>query len=194
MIIAAMAPELAPFLDRATEVGGPTPIGHAEFWRGRLDGQDAILVRSGIGLVNAASAMTIAAIQHQPRLVVSVGTAGGIRGRVSIGDVVVGKHVGRLMATLGGRIGALRDAGGDPALLAQRLAQVFGASASGDPMGADAQTSLRVTTFGVLDLDHVRPELPQQLGGKRTGDELSKLYDFKSIERKLARCHNEGSW
>lgn len=34
-----------------------------------------------------------------------------------VGDVVVGKHVGRLMATLGGRIGALRDAGGDPALL-----------------------------------------------------------------------------
>ena len=28
-----------------------------------------------------------------------------------VGDVVVGKHVGRLMATLGGRIGALR--GGD---------------------------------------------------------------------------------
>lgn len=34
-----------------------------------------------------------------------------------IGDVVVGKHIGRLMAILGGRIGALRDAGGDPALL-----------------------------------------------------------------------------
>lgn len=90
MVIAAMTPELAPFLDRATDVSGPTAIGHAEFWRGRLNEHDAILVRSGIGLVNAASAMTIAAIQHQPRLVVSVGTAGGIRGRVSIGDVVVG--------------------------------------------------------------------------------------------------------
>lgn len=90
MIIAAMAPELAPFLEHAAELSGPTPIGHAEFWQGCLDGHDAILVRSGIGLVNAASAMTIAAIQHQPRLVVSVGTAGGIRGRVGIGDVLVG--------------------------------------------------------------------------------------------------------
>ena len=37
-----------------------------------------------------------------------------------IGDMVVGKHVGRLMASLGGRLGAYRDglAGDDPALAA----------------------------------------------------------------------------
>lgn len=34
-----------------------------------------------------------------------------------IGDLVVGKHVGRLMSTLGGRLGALRDAGDDQTLL-----------------------------------------------------------------------------
>ena len=39
-----------------------------------------------------------------------------------VGDVVVGKHVGKLMATLGGRIGALRAALPVETLLAGRLA------------------------------------------------------------------------
>jgi cytochrome b pre-mRNA-processing protein 3 len=34
--------------------------------------------------------------------------------QIGIGDQVVGKHVGRMMGALGGRLGAYRDAGGDP--------------------------------------------------------------------------------
>lgn len=55
-----------------------------------------------------------------------------------IGDLVVGKHVGRLMSTLGGRLGALREAGGDKALLdaavSRNVTLVEGASAA--PMAA----------------------------------------------------------
>jgi cytochrome b pre-mRNA-processing protein 3 len=38
-----------------------------------------------------------------------------------IGDQVVGKHIGRMMAALGGRLGAYRDAGADDAALAVAL-------------------------------------------------------------------------
>ena len=38
-----------------------------------------------------------------------------------IGDQVVGKHIGRMMAALGGRLGADRDAGADDAALAEAL-------------------------------------------------------------------------
>ena len=38
-----------------------------------------------------------------------------------IGDQVVGKHIGRMMAALGGRLGAYRDAGADDAALADAL-------------------------------------------------------------------------
>ncbi len=38
-----------------------------------------------------------------------------------IGDQVVGKHVGRMMAALGGRLGAYRDARGDDAAFAEAL-------------------------------------------------------------------------
>lgn len=40
-----------------------------------------------------------------------------------VGDVVVGKHVGRLMSTLGGRLGAYREAGGDRGKLAAAAAR-----------------------------------------------------------------------
>ena len=35
--------------------------------------------------------------------------------QIGIGDLVVGKHMGRLMGALGGRLGAFRDAAGDEA-------------------------------------------------------------------------------
>jgi cytochrome b pre-mRNA-processing protein 3 len=38
-----------------------------------------------------------------------------------IGDQVVGKHIGRMMAALGGRLGAYRDARGDDAAMAEAL-------------------------------------------------------------------------
>lgn len=38
-----------------------------------------------------------------------------------VGDQVVGKHLGRMMAALGGRLGAYRDAGADDAALAEAL-------------------------------------------------------------------------
>ncbi|GGI75468.1 ubiquinol-cytochrome c chaperone [Polymorphobacter multimanifer] len=40
-----------------------------------------------------------------------------------VGDQVVGKHLGRMMAALGGRLGAYREAGADDAVLAQALAR-----------------------------------------------------------------------
>ncbi len=38
-----------------------------------------------------------------------------------IGDQVVGKHIGRMMAALGGRLGAYRDARGDDGAMAEAL-------------------------------------------------------------------------
>ena len=46
-----------------------------------------LLVTSGVGLVNAASALSAALIEHSPDFVVSFGSAGGFPTRVSVGDV-----------------------------------------------------------------------------------------------------------
>lgn len=43
--------------------------------------------------------------------------------QIGVGDVIVGKHVGRMMSALGGRLGAYRDTLDDPAALEQALAR-----------------------------------------------------------------------
>ncbi|UFS61107.1 5'-methylthioadenosine/S-adenosylhomocysteine nucleosidase [Subtercola endophyticus] len=94
IIITAMDDEAQPFLDRATEVGEATRVGHAVYRRVTLAGHPMLVVRSGIGLVNAAGAATSAILATQSDgvepLVISAGTAGGVGPAVRVGDVVVG--------------------------------------------------------------------------------------------------------
>ncbi|SPT54354.1 5'-methylthioadenosine/S-adenosylhomocysteine nucleosidase [Actinomyces bovis] len=51
--------------------------------------RELVLVRSGIGLVNAASALATVLVAVQPELVISAGTTGGLGRQVEVGDVCV---------------------------------------------------------------------------------------------------------
>lgn len=92
-----MHEELAPFL-AATEpakidqVGmEQLQLGHAAVYARVLDDYPVLLVRSKIGGTNAAAALTsvISLVSKQPRLVVSAGTAGGLKSGIAVGDVCV---------------------------------------------------------------------------------------------------------
>jgi len=57
-----------------------------------------------------------------------------------VGDVVVGKHIGRLMSVLGGRLGAYREAlTGEESALSQALARNVTLAAPGSPDGLAAE-------------------------------------------------------
>ena len=88
ILIAAMGQEIRPFCDRATHLGDVHHVGNAKMQQGQIDGVDVVLVRCGIGLVNSASATVAALHRWNPDLVISVGSAGGLQGKVSRGDVV----------------------------------------------------------------------------------------------------------
>lgn len=55
--------------------------------------------------------------------------------QIGIGDFAVGKHVGRMMGALGGRLAAFRAASGDPAALADAVARNI---YRGDPPSPEA--------------------------------------------------------
>lgn len=97
IIIAAMEEEITPFLQQATEVSEAVQIGNAVQHTAKLGELNALLVRGGIGLVNAASAATAALLQARAQdpsaaapLVISSGSAGGLGDTVRVGDVVIG--------------------------------------------------------------------------------------------------------
>ena len=88
VVVVAMADEAAPFLAAAdTDVPGPLPGQHLLTFGARR----VLLVRSGIGPVNATWAATRALTAVRTRVLVSAGSAGGLGVDVRVGDVVVGE-------------------------------------------------------------------------------------------------------
>ena len=89
--LATVGPDAEPGGERAdAAAGGP----HAEPDNGSDGGRPAgprelVLVRSGIGLVAAASALATALTRLTPAVVLSAGTAGGLGREVEVGDVCV---------------------------------------------------------------------------------------------------------
>ncbi|GLJ60649.1 MULTISPECIES: 5'-methylthioadenosine/S-adenosylhomocysteine nucleosidase [Microbacterium] len=87
----AMDEEAQPFLDAASEVSEPVRIARAEHRGVVVDGRTFVLVRSGIGMVNAADAAVGALHRYgDDVLLVSAGSAGGLAADVEVGDVFVG--------------------------------------------------------------------------------------------------------
>lgn len=63
------------------------------FYKGKVDGRDAVLVETGIGKVNAAIVTTLLIERFDCRGVLFSGVAGGLDPVLNIGDVVIGRRV-----------------------------------------------------------------------------------------------------
>jgi adenosylhomocysteine nucleosidase len=87
-IIGAMEPEVIMLRELLTDTQTQSS-GDFEFYRGKLDGKAAVLVRCGIGKVNAAVGCTLLIDKYHPDFVVNTGSAGGIGGGLSVGDAVI---------------------------------------------------------------------------------------------------------
>ena len=98
LIACAMQEEAEPFLgvlDAARSDATDSPQvpqgfrGPTTFHAGTLMGVPIVVTVTGIGMTNAALAMTLALSQMEPRAVVFAGTTGGLGQNVHLGDVVV---------------------------------------------------------------------------------------------------------
>lgn len=69
--------------------------------------------------------------------------------QIGVGDIIVGKHIGRMMAALGGRLGAYREAGTDCAAVAAVLARNLGDAIT--PDAADAAAARLVALAAALE-------------------------------------------
>ncbi|MCR5368050.1 adenosylhomocysteine nucleosidase [Eubacterium ruminantium] len=59
------------------------------FYKGALSGKDVVLVRSGIGKVNAAMCTEALIIKYNVECVINTGIAGSLNSKIDIGDVVL---------------------------------------------------------------------------------------------------------
>ena len=79
-IIGAMDEEVAMLKEKLTEVQVETKAA-MDFYKGKLEGKDVVVVRSGIGKVNAD-------VYHADH-VLNTGIAGSLKAEINIGDIVL---------------------------------------------------------------------------------------------------------
>lgn len=91
-IIGAMEEEVT-ILRREMENKEIKMIGGSEFTTGLLHGVDTVLLRSGIGKVNAAMTTAVLIHEFKPDVVINTGSAGGLSPDLQVGDVVISTEV-----------------------------------------------------------------------------------------------------
>ena len=87
-IIGAMEEEVAE-LKKDMQIEETVEMAGMVFCRGTLGGKDVVIVRSGIGKVNAGICTQILADLFQVDAVINTGIAGSLDARIDIGDMVI---------------------------------------------------------------------------------------------------------
>lgn len=91
-IIGAMDEEVSKLKEQMTDVSVTTKAS-MDFYAGKLNGKDVVIVRSGIGKVNAAVCSQILADDYHVTTLINTGIAGSLKAQINIGDVVLSKDV-----------------------------------------------------------------------------------------------------
>lgn len=91
-IIGAMDEEIA-VLQEAMSHKKKQQIANVLFIEGEIAEQEVVLLKSGIGKVNAAMATTLLIENFQADIVINTGTAGGFSSDLNVGDIVIGSEL-----------------------------------------------------------------------------------------------------
>lgn len=91
-IIGAMDEEITFLKEKMTD-RQEHKIANCLFIKGKLQGCEAVLTKSGIGKVNAAMATTILHEVFRPSHVINTGSAGGFAEDLNVGDIVISTNV-----------------------------------------------------------------------------------------------------
>jgi adenosylhomocysteine nucleosidase len=91
-IIGAMDEEVSLIKGWLSDLSCETIAG-CDFYFGKLDGREIVLLKSGIGKVNAAVSTALLLSRFTPDKVINTGSAGGFDAELNVGDVVISDAV-----------------------------------------------------------------------------------------------------
>lgn len=70
-----------------------TTLAGSEFYQGKIDSLEVVLLKSGIGKVNAALGTALLIEKFKPDVIINTGSAGGFHRDLNVGDVVISTEV-----------------------------------------------------------------------------------------------------
>ncbi len=91
-VIGAMEEEVE-LLRNTLENTSTKTIANSEYTEGTYEGKEVILLKSGIGKVNAAMSTTILLDEYKPDVVINTGSAGGYDENLEVGAIVISDEV-----------------------------------------------------------------------------------------------------
>lgn len=91
-IVVAMDEEREEILELMTNVQ-VKQIYNLRFLTGKINNRDCILIKSGVGKVNAARTTQVLLDNFEVEFVINAGAAGAVNYLLNIGDIVIAKHV-----------------------------------------------------------------------------------------------------
>ncbi|RNF40987.1 5'-methylthioadenosine/S-adenosylhomocysteine nucleosidase [Planococcus salinus] len=91
-VIGAMEEEVE-LLRNSLDQPRTTTVANCEFTEGTYKGQEVILLKSGIGKVNAAMSTSLLLQQFKPDVVINTGSAGGFDKDLEVGGIVISDEV-----------------------------------------------------------------------------------------------------
>ena len=63
------------------------------FYKGKINSKNIVLVKCGVGKVNAARTTQILTDKFNVKSIINVGSAGGLNNNLEVGDIVIGKEL-----------------------------------------------------------------------------------------------------
>lgn len=91
-IIGAMPKEVEAIKDKMLNIKEENIQG-VDFYFGKINNQDVILTKSGVGKVNASIITTLMIMTYHPDYIVNIGTAGGMLKEQNTLDIVISENV-----------------------------------------------------------------------------------------------------
>ncbi|NKE06576.1 MULTISPECIES: 5'-methylthioadenosine/S-adenosylhomocysteine nucleosidase [Mesobacillus] len=91
-IIGAMDEEVDLLRSRLEE-RNDTILARSEFYEGKINSLEVVLLKSGIGKVNAALGTALLIEKFNPDVIINTGSAGGFHKDLNVGDVVISTEV-----------------------------------------------------------------------------------------------------
>lgn len=91
-IIGAMDEEVALLKTKMSKLT-EHKVSNIDFYLGQIENTDVVLMKSGIGKVNAAKSTTVMHEKYSPEIIINAGSAGGLKEKHSVGDIIISSEV-----------------------------------------------------------------------------------------------------
>ena len=95
LVVVAMEVEAKVLLEKVNNIKEKNKYGYT-FYEGTIQNKKIIILLSGVGVINASSALTTALLEYNPSIIINYGIAGAMSKNIHTKDIMIGTTVSNI--------------------------------------------------------------------------------------------------